>query len=54
MLYTDDTHWSYWHCLLCGNVEDELIILNRMLSKPPAWIVAELMLAELFTGSTTP
>ena len=36
-------------CLNCGDVTDEVILVNRLHSKPPAWMVAEVMLSELFT-----
>jgi hypothetical protein len=38
-------------CLNCGDVTDEVILVNRVNSKPPAWMVAEVMLSELFTGA---
>ena len=34
-------------CLNCGDVTDEVILVNRMNSKPPAWMVAEVLLTEL-------
>lgn len=41
---------TFTRCLNCGDVTDEVILMNRIHSKPPAWMVAEVMLAELFTG----
>lgn len=45
-------HWSYLgviftRCLNCGDVTDEVILVNRVASKPPAWMVAEVLLADL-------
>ena len=34
-------------CLNCGDVTDEVILVNRLASKPPAWAVAEVLLSEL-------
>ena len=34
-------------CLNCGDVTDEVILVNRIASKPPAWMVAEVLCAEL-------
>ena len=37
----------FLRCVNCGDITDEVILVNRMHSKPPAWMVAEVMLAEL-------
>ena len=34
-------------CLNCGDITDEVILVNRMASKPPAWAVAEWLLTDL-------
>lgn len=34
-------------CLNCGDVTDEVILVNRLASKPPAWLVAETLLADV-------
>ena len=34
-------------CVNCGDVTDEVILVNRLQSKPPAWIVAEVLLSQL-------
>lgn len=34
-------------CLNCGDVTDEVILLNRLSNRPPAWMVAEVLLADL-------
>ena len=38
---------TFTRCLNCGDVTDETIMVNRLQSKPPAWMVAEVLLAEL-------
>ena len=38
---------TFTRCLNCGDVTDEVILVNRLASKPPAWMVAEMLLAEL-------
>lgn len=38
---------TFTRCLNCGDVTDEVILVNRMHSKPPAWAVAEWLLTEL-------
>ena len=42
----------YLRCLNCGDLTDEVILVNRLHSKPPAWTVAEIMLTDL-RGSPT-
>ena len=37
----------FLRCANCGDITDEVILVNRLHSKPPAWMVAEVMLAEL-------
>ena len=37
----------FTRCLNCGDITDEVILVNRLNSKPPAWMVAETLLAEL-------
>ena len=34
-------------CLNCGDITDEVILTNRSHNKPPAWIVAEVLCADL-------
>ena len=34
-------------CISCGDLTDEVILVNRVHSKPPAYLVAEVLLAEL-------
>lgn len=38
---------TFTRCLNCGDVTDEVILVNRLHSKPPAWMVAEVLCAEL-------
>lgn len=51
LCFETDQHWSFWHCLTCGDRFDDKVMTNRYLSKPPAWAVAEHLLTELFTGN---
>lgn len=43
---------TFSRCMNCGDVTDEVILVNRLQSKPPAWMVAELLCADL-RGATT-
>ena len=38
---------TFTRCLNCGDVTDEVILLNRLSNQPPAWIVAERLLYDL-------
>jgi len=42
----------FLRCANCGDITDEVILVNRLHSKPPAWMVAEIMLTDL-RGSPT-
>ena len=42
-----DQHWAHWHCLTCGDRFDDVVMVNRMHSTPPAWMVAERLLFDL-------
>ena len=47
LIQCNEQHWLHWKCLSCGDRFDSVVMTNRYLSKPPAWMVAESLLAEL-------
>ena len=49
----DETHWMNWRCINCGDHFDSVVMTNRYLSKPPAWLVAETLLASLCISPPT-
>jgi len=45
--YWPGLHVRLQRCMNCGDLTDEVILVNRIASKPPAWMVVEVMLADL-------